>query len=55
MSEKDFLVEHDEDADEEGGPVIFQQCSAQNFNGYRGCGKSGAGRTGTDLRGGICE
>jgi len=46
VSERDFLEEHDEEEheDEEGGPVIFQQCSAQNFNGHRGCGKSGAGR-----------
>lgn len=55
VSERDFLEEHDEDADEGGGPVIFQQCSAQNFNGHLECGKSGAGRTGKDLRGGICE
>lgn len=47
MSEKDLLEEHDEDADEGGGPVIFQQCGAQNFNGHRGYGKGGAGRTGT--------
>jgi len=40
---------------EGGGSVIFQQCGAQNFNGHQGCGKSGAGTTGTGLRGGICE
>jgi len=46
VSEKDFLEEHDEDADEGEGPVIFQQCGAQNFNGHRGCGKRGTTGTG---------
>lgn len=49
VSERDFLEEHDEDADEGGGPVIFQQCSAQNFNGHL----EGAGRVEREERGRI--
>lgn len=36
-----------------GGPVIFQQCGAQNFNGHRGCGKSGAGNDGGEKEGRV--
>lgn len=32
MSEREYREELDADADERG-PVIFQQCGAQNFNG----------------------
>lgn len=49
VSERDFLEEHDEDADEGGGLVIFQQCSAQNFNGHL----EGAGRVEREGRGRI--
>lgn len=42
VSERDLLEEHAEDADEGEGPVIFQQCGAQNFNGHRECAKRGA-------------
>lgn len=46
VSERDFLGEN---ADQGGGSVIFQQCSAQNFNGHL----EGAGRVERERRGRV--
>lgn len=49
VSERDFLGEDDENADQGGGSVIFQQCNAQNFNGHL----EGAGRVERERRGRV--